>query len=406
MVAWIIVLAVLLLSMTAVHMIPREAIEANARESVRQLLDRKQKLTLEPVGKIFILDTYTDELVMNMALSADTSDPLRAATLNYYYQDADGKLIHYLPGGVPVPGEEDMFYYGRYWHGHQLFLRPALVFASYNAIALFNICLGILLFVVTIVLIYRRLGLVISGLYGLFVLLSYFPVSMASFQYVGAFVLAFTGTIGVLLIKPVCRSFRWCAVCFFVQGALISCFDLLSFPLISLCYPGIIMCMMAPPRRRIALAVIAVACWGIGYAGFFVSKWLVGALVMDWGFVGTALVTASVRFGEMNCVSDNYLAVYILIGLSVMTLIGLVLCRLRRCRLEALLIFSALPVVWFLVLRNHSGWHFFFTWRILVASAFSLAVFYVTIIRAWIRKTNERITRDSGTDAVSCVKNN
>ena len=133
--------------------------------------------------------------------------------------------------------------------------------------------------------------------------------------------------------------------------------------------------------------------WAIGYAGMWMGKWGIALIYDGRAFWDSLFISIKARSGtEWNGVESTRFQVLLLnfkelflnpkltisiVGFSAISVIALFLKRDQatiqdaKARL-ALLIPALIPMLWILVVSNHSWNHTWFTYRTLAPSIFSL----------------------------------
>lgn len=270
--------------------------------------------------------------------------------------------------------------YGRYWHGYLVFLRPILMFFSYEEIKY----IGLLIHIVGISLIYfsvRRIsnflakGLIISFLlYG-------WLTAWLSFQFYATYFIVYIA--GYLSIRIQKNSY---ALFFFIIGMVVAFFDLLSVPLLTL---GIPLLIIYSKEKDINISYIFLCCvlWLSGYTLFWIAKPLIATCILQQNIIADFWHQALYRVGGSNprpTETPIWLQSIIMNGRVLIGLIPILLYFRKNIFWDnnygiPLLFIGGMPILWICFLANHSAIHYWFTARIFMISCFSLFVYIYKI---------------------------
>lgn len=199
---------------------------------------------------------------------------------------------------------------------------------------------------------------------------------------------------------------------FIILGMLVNYLDLLTYPIVSLGFTLCFYYMMESDanqdsldkKETIPLCILkkkvisfAYYCfsWLIGYAGMWISKWIISSLILKKNILLDA--ADAIQFRTSNNYNGTtwsffdviYLNISRLSRLSFVLILTIFLISLfvvwrKECRLELkemiinfdLLLVSLLPFVWYFVLKNHSAIHTF-TFRNLSVTCMSIAFWFI-----------------------------
>lgn len=286
--------------------------------------------------------------------------------------------------------------YSRYWHGYTLPLRLLLCIMNLSNIQMLLFYVQLALFALVLLLMMRRgLAALAPGMLAAYfvmmpmvmgVCLQYAPVSLVMLSAC------------VLLLRFDARIERGVTLpAFFAAvGILTNYFDLLTFPVVTLVFPLVLLMALRQQAGeglgRIALTgLLCCTAWALGYAGMWMLKWLLTALIFGadwlWGVVDQMLLRTSSASGESTFSRMEVLRLnagvilskssYLLIlaGTGALT----ALCAARRllhgakpdARALPYLLAALVPVAFILVMANHAFDHTYFTYRDLAASIFA-----------------------------------
>lgn len=285
--------------------------------------------------------------------------------------------------------------YSRYWHGYTLPLRLLLcVFNLANIQMLLYFAQLALLFAVLALMAKRGLKALIPGFFLSYFLMMPFSVSVC-LQYIPVSMLMLLGCCAVLLWDAQITQAVGMPAFFALLGILTNYFDLLTFPLVSLGFPLVLLLALKMKTsdgfvRLFFLTAACGVCWALGYAGMWALKWLLNAAVFGPGMLygiftqithrvssdshGTDFSRFSVILRNLDVMLSkaSYLLLIGVTGLATLAAAAKNVRRSRLCfdaRALMLLTVAAVPLLWCIVMANHSFDHTYFTYRNLTVSA-------------------------------------
>ena len=364
---------VLLVSFTSLvilaHLIPTKLLVCNIHQSAQKIEDEG---IFRQIGNIYLLqiDNMTDCMMLNMAATADEHHPVESALNNYYScnsVDEGYKNMALNTIQLTEKGRESLpkrIHYGRYWQGIQVLLRPLLIVADYSTIRIINYILLSALLLSLSWLIYSHFGGIVSIIFLSSLLLVSAPIVPLSIQLSVCFYLMLLYSIYIIKLKNTDNVY----LVFFVMGAITSYFDFLTVPQITLGIPLTFFLL----KNKV-----------------FIAYLLIGNEIMDTVTSSISLrLSDSIVFHGVEITIEDLVFLLlskirwwmILILLSIMVFISFIYYRLQKgktiiYRYSWLLLIALIVPIWFIVLRNHSIQHIFFTWRALLVPLFSMLLF-------------------------------
>ena len=345
------------------------------------------------------LDVRTDLVMMQIAAYDSDASPWEQALENRMYNDMEHyfRLSDRLAAVAQGVGKdaEPAYSYGRYWHGYLLFLKPLLLFFNLSDIRMFNMMLQWTLCMMLMLLAYRKAGFRLVLPLGVSIL-ALNPLSAAlSFQYSSMYLLTLIACIVQLSLELYNKSHGW--LLYLWLGILTAFFDFLTYPpaALGICLILGLVLKAGSAKEKLACAVGSGLAWGVGYAGMWSGKWLVGTLITGQNILADAMETAQYRAGSQSTAAEGgsslsfgqvllkNLGVYcnaagLLLLLALLMLLGCLIIRggYRFQRgsgnLPALAAVALIPFAWYFVLRNHSGVHYWMTHRNLSISIMAI----------------------------------
>lgn len=396
---------------TAVFCIPTSAVRENVEKSAMQI--EKDGLWYKPLGFfLFQIDNMTDCQMLLMNATADSDRPMWAAMMAEEYISITDSLHPYnaLTSSTKTMAKEGRkpgyVYsdYARYWHGYQIFLRPLLTVFSYHTILAINYTLLALLILFVLYATYKTLGIIhASTLAASLILTNVFIVPLA-LQFSTCYYIFLLAMVFFMLKPDYAIRKDTCIYTFFIIGGVTSFMDFLTTPLLTLAMP--LLTLMAlnqgrDPYRKPSILHTSMA-WGAGYAIIWISKWCVGTLLTGHDIFSSALGNAQLRVGNtlifggrVISINDFIQIIYSRISsiISPWAIIGFILVMAALAALYIykhrritrqygwLLILAMMPVAWFVVMKNHSLQHIFFTWRDFLITVWCLILYIFLTLR-------------------------
>lgn len=398
---YIFLISIFTLLLITVFAIPTSAIKNNIVESAKQI--QKEGLWFQPLGfYLFQIDNMTDCLMMNINASANSDNPIRSSMIVNYsqpyeygdtgtYLKMDETTLDIAENGA---NESTIFSdYARYWHGYQVVLRPLLYIFNYNQIRILNYITFFILLSITLLLLYKRLNIIFALTFAATLVLSNIMIVPLAIQFSTCFYIAFIGMILILYRKKTIDS-KQSAILFFSIGAFTSYMDFLTTPILTLGFPLVVLVAIDKEKERLKTLFTQSFIWLLGYASIWSSKWLIGWILTGENIIDTAMACAQQRVGNtivfggvemyMNQFFDIILTKISNIIYPICIAIGIVIALLilyfyknrdKVKKFNWLVIISLMPIGWFIVMKNHSLQHIFFTWRDFMLTLWCMLIF-------------------------------
>lgn len=385
---------------------PSSWIEENVKESSKTLLV-EGNLPYFKLNPNITNNNYTDAIMINACYSIDNTDPFfsyMSVRKNYksglttrQLEDTKGELasISSRNGAYDPVFELDNFLdekigtsieYARYWHGYLPFLRVLLIFFNVSQIRtfLFGIFLG--LFIALIVLLRKKSGNIISAIFA-FSLLAYEYFFVAySLESAPIFIVMMISCIVLLLFIDRIKNIY---LTFFIIACISNFVDFLTVPLITLGMPLYIYILYKQKtgnldlKEVIKIIVLSSISWGCGYAFTWISKWILYDVIYSKSLISSAISQVLYRSTSTYSLSNvldvlkmfmfNNL-IYAMIFIWIVIVILFLLIFKYRAHFKPnflsyfkevapILLISVLPIIWYVVLTNHTVLHTHFVYR-------------------------------------------
>lgn len=356
------------------------------------------------------LDNFTDTLMLSTAITGKGNIIERAVLTKNSSLENEGRFayISKLNKNKIYKGSKVIINeYSRYWHGYLLYLKPLLLLFNIGQIRIMSMCLNLILIVYLVILLHNKLNMFkTSAIVAPLLVLNPVTTSL-SLQFSNCYYLTLFGLIFLLKFYKLLSKKKSFAYYFGLMGILTAYFDLLTFPIVTLGIPLITYIMLQNEKEFDNTSVFNTLfysfIWTISYAGMWVSKWLLGSLLLKRNLVKNAIEALLFRTsdttaipgtnsGTIFTVKDVFIKNYmyikdysiILIGFLFIGLIILILCNKYRISnfnyrvLLTLVLVGIYPLIWFTVLKNHSYIHSFFTHKDLSITVYALVCIIAT----------------------------
>lgn len=409
---------------------PREWIQKNTEESASILK------SLGNPSRVLntLFDNDTDTLMINNAYSMDPNNTLESALLgrrNYLpekqqtvYQDMyvesnmqteenyviQDQLIRTVNNNI-----SESFEYARYWHGYVAFLRPLLIFLNFNEIRALSTGLLAFLALIALMLLYKRIKFKYCFVIILALLCSEYFIMGFTLQGLMTFVISMISTIIICIRFDKIKNI---GLYFFSIGMVTCYFDLLTHPIITLGIPMIIYLLIKQEKGKISLKeaikiiVKNTLLWGMGWIITNLTKWIIVDILYNRNliyksimqFIFRSLGTSEENLAWYMGLSNNWNWAFRHTLMFFSTLIFYVIYTLIRNyknitinvkQAIPYLIISFMPIAWFMVMVNHTWFHFWFTWRNLILFYIGIGIFLLKLFgekdeTERIEKVNEK----------------
>ena len=296
--------------------------------------------------------------------------------------------------------------YGRYWHGYLVLLKPLLMLTNLNSIRMMMSVTQLLL-VGLIVYAAAKRG---DGNVGIAFLVSvpffYFVSMFTSLSLSICFYIMALATLIPLCYHEKLKEKNRYLNLFLWIGMAVAYFDFLTYPLVTLAFPLIVVLYMnrenwkAKCKKVFGYSVQ----WGMGYIGLWFVKWLLSDLLTDSSVIGDAIRTVFERTqtasggnkltGLFVVLRQNFdvyfnwsfyiLAFFVIIFLAYQMIKHKKLYMDFDVIKEKLVILSVsvMPIVWYFLTQNHSEEHYMFTCK-------NIAILVFAVISAIAYRTEE-----------------
>lgn len=406
------ILIILLGVLVIICLIPKSWIESNVNRSLN-VLEEEGLFPKVKIGYNYLLDNYTDALMINTAYSVDSNTPVDSAILmrrNYSSNRDDIKLVEIGNENTiqnlsdTINGKNTEYYeYSRYWHGYLVILRPLLVLTDYTGIRIILTLLINLLFIMATYLIYKKININFAISFFISMIVVSIHLIGLSIQYSSIFIIALIAIIYILKKNGKVKNSN---MLFWLIGSITCFMDLLTCPIITFCLPMIILIGLQKESRlkeNLNRIMILGVFWGLGFIMTWASKWILADLICGTETIVTAInkmlfwstANSEVNASVIQAICKNLSFIIEII----ITAFLLVLFRIEYKILDKknrkndvskvlpYLLISLIPFVWYGFTKNHSFIHARYTYKNLVVTIFCFCVIILQDVNIF-RKRN------------------
>lgn len=276
--------------------------------------------------------------------------------------------------------------YERYWHGYLVLLKPLLVLFTYQDLIYLNVIVQFVLMFLLLCVLRKRKMAYLQIPFLLLWIVGMQLIVMLSLDYSVCFYIYMISALLLLRYRKLRERY---GLFFLAVGMLTSYMDLLTWPLVTLMVPLLILLQYESGMGDRIKRVVSGSCaWGVGYVVQWASKWVAATLVLDDNVIADAaesLLFRSALEGEKTLtwgrVVLKNLSVFwntpsLVLG-GVMALVTILLLYKNRGKLQwanmvPCLLIGISPFLWYLVTRNHAYEHYWMTWRNLSITVFAV----------------------------------
>ncbi len=385
------ILISLFLLLIIVNLIPRNYIKNNVKDSLYYFISEGNFPKIKYAYN-YVLDNYTDSLMINTAYSVDSNKPLESAMLmrRNYRPNENLKLKNSGNDEMPIydliqsfnENNDTYFQYQRYWHGYMIILRPLLVFFNYKQIRILLITTIIILSLILVYLAYKKIDIYASIATLFMLIVSNFIFIGLSMQYSSVFIIMLISSI-YIITKCKEKNDKQMFDVFLVIGMLTSFFDLLTTPLLTFGIPVIYYIVLKNKENNLSIKSLlkVMIAWGLGYGLIWLSKWIICDSIYNTGTIKEAFYkiflqtnsTELFNVTALKAIKRNFSYINRPIILFAIFTVVLTLINKKIIKMNILiLMLGLLPFLWFAIVKNHSFIHARFTFRDLLITLFAL----------------------------------
>ena len=383
---FITLIAVFFLSMVLVYCIPTSWIQENVEASVEIMESEGNYPMYFFYRHNSIMDVQTDKLMYESLITNRPEE--------YNVVEASVSINQYP----------------RYWHGYQVLLRPLSIVYQIQEVRYLGMLAFHLLLFWSAWLIAKRTKFSIAMIYVLTVCTGNIALSSVCLQFLTTFLVLFVSLIILLSNYDKQKAVRAMEF-FFIVGMAENFFDFLTFPIVTLGIPLILLMWLrirdeqADFKSNVWFMFKGSAAWGIGYALTWVTKWLIATVVLGVRYFWRTMDVVKFRLegneeypldrigtirknlkSWLNIQDDGVISwskvVILIVIVALILIIWKKLKDIKTLSAYVPILFVALyPYIWYLVMSNHSQIHHWYTYRAQLVTLFGGLIFIAGILR-------------------------
>ncbi len=399
-------------------LVPQEAIRANMEKSADRICENPPFYVMMRDLMPTMIDGYADAITLNIAWNLGGEDHLRDSLMcEFLTSDSINQTFNF---GSAVKGDIDESHYItqylRYWHGSSALMRFMHLFMSVKEVYITN---GIIIAILTVlnILVFIRKKIydcAIAFLVGLIASNTLFvPLCL---EYTWVYIVMLTVNLLVSLVltsggetKDIRKKTSLCIYIIFLGAMTVNFLDFLTAETLTLTVPLLIMSRIVREKKVYILPLAGTISWGAGYAGTWVSKWIISSIVLKENVLPYITEHISERLGGevygdpvsqagqiFGAIGRNIINLFP-IGYGAPGIAGFIVIAIflsyyvfvywkKGADPGKIIVYAAIgliPYIRYIVLHNHSYIHRFFTCRAQMATVMAvlLTVFEVTEIK-------------------------
>ena len=375
---FILTVCVCMLLELLVAKIPQAAIKENAKKSAMFYHTNGLHPQEKPYAAHTRKDYYADTVLLNIISSQDENTPIKSVvSAPYFDEESMSAAEDYM--AVAFSDAEPNSNYFRYWHGSMVWLKPLLFITDIEGVFLLYriMTIGLLALIIIRCIIKKKWEISIAFLMAFGISGGWETVSCLEYGNTMLYVLLMTG-IYSLTIQNEINLFQLSVV----NGVLTCFIDFLTIETLAFTLPTAMWMLMKSDgdenrskKKNGTVVLKALSCWGLSYAGMFLLKWILAAVMLGkqglmdsfqrtashiYGNAGTALfynirtMLHGMPFPEW--VQICMVTVYAILVFYVVSVLW------KRKRADGIIV-ALMPYLRYIVVSEHSYTHHYFTYR-------------------------------------------
>lgn len=390
-----------LMLMILVYLLPVSGMRQNILKSSEMFEMEGDSYCWAPGVESTHLDNYTDAMMYNEAVFIGTGSLLKDAMNNSYisYEGDNSQCLALVRAAFEeeLSPEAVVIDYARYWHGYLVWMKPLLLVCTPSHIRMISVGFQFLLLIFALALLYKKggFGLLIPFAAGV---LTLGPVNTAlCMQFASVYIIMLIGTIVIMLPDMNKNDIYWKV--FLGIGIATAYFDFLTYPLVGLAFPMLVMLSMLKTdiRDKFYRMIKSAFYWFFGYVGMWSGKWIVSFILTGNNTLREGVNAVRYRaygdaMGEANIDSSSAIKVIIknvgqllnppMIMLLLVIVLAIVLfVIIKKDSIEFGLskdvvcttaLIGISPFLWYMAIKNHSAIHAYMTHRNLAVTVFAM----------------------------------
>lgn len=316
------------------------------------------------------------------------------------YEGRNDRLYSLLDYVNHVEGSTYTTTYPRYWHGYLIFIKPLLLLFDFSDIRVLNMTLQFLIIGLCIFQMAKTKHYsYVPAFFSLIIVWNPVTISL-SLQNSTCFYITLLTILYFLFTKKQTQTLKpKLPYLFLLTGILTVYFDFLTYPLVSLGIPLIILLNETDESltQNLKTIIISSVFWGVGYIGMWIEKWLIASIILHKNIVADGISQFLLRssseiegiaFTKWDCINRQISVLlkwpYLLLFIGVLVFIlvknnKVILAYFKSkeelfymlSRFVPYLIICTYPFIWYYIASNHCYANPKFTYRLLGITVFA-----------------------------------
>lgn len=408
--------AMLLLILAAC--VPQSFVDVHVKESADVMIQDGLYPMVFDKSEASRLDTWTDAIILAQCKSMSIETWETVLTNPMYETDLQNPVVSlwdYTRAENPQPTS----FYARYWMGFRAVYRIMLGFLNYYQILRYLSVAVLVLWAAAICSVARHTDIKRAFLFALSIILVRPQIVVMSIQYSCCFVISFCT---MLAVPWVAKRRKFQGLFFFGIGIATMYFDFYTTPVLTFGLPMMYLCLLNMDngdgnRKEIWQMIKWFASWALGYLGMWFAKMLLTTLLTEVNGVANGLTSVMYRLGIQKIAGQEgtYQLIeavraiwYVLysdkFGEVLLILVGVcgaaaffIAAFHKRIpisvfwKYRTMLFLAAFPIIWMLAAPHVTYIHYWFQYRSIALSFWSIGVYCVLLFEE-NRDRTENIT--------------
>lgn len=316
------------------------------------------------------------------------------------YESRKDRLSSLLDYVNHVEGNTYVVSYPRYWHGYLIIFKPLLLLFDFSDIRVLNMAIQFLLVALCIYQMAKTIHCKYLPAF-LSLILVWNPVTLSlSFQNSTCFYITIIIILYLLFTEKRLKTLKpKLPYLFLLAGILTVYFDFLTYPLVSLGVPLVILFNETNENLKQNLKTL-ISCsffWGVGYIVMWIEKWIISSIILHKNIFADGLSQFELRssneiegiaFSKWDCIMSQISVLlkwpYLLLFIGILFFILIINKKtlyisvktksdifIMTKKLIPYLLLCIYPFIWYCIASNHSYANPKFTYRLLGITIFA-----------------------------------
>ncbi len=409
--AFVLTSSVLMMLLVTVSVIPRKAIEQSVLESAEYMVEDNDFFCAIPGICSTQIDRYADAILLSIAWYIDEKAPVPSMMRANYYRDRNKNMTQNLYDAITENLPANIQYL-RYWHGSLIFVRPMLMFWNIRQIYIFHgIFMAVLFLALVAYLLHNKLKAEACALFVAMVMTNavFTPFCL---EYTWMYLVMLISALSVVRLALNKPDREWGFI-FLIIGMITVFLDFFTTETLTLLIP-LLLIMRIRQRKGLESSWTFIIknsfVWGAGYVCMWAWKWITASMFFGQNVMPYVQNSIEVHLGGTESISGTELVIEGLkrnicnlfpfafgktgvIITIVLLLTFLALFTMRRVKLRStvnrriIVMYMAIglvPYLRYFVIRHHSWYHHFFTYRTQATTIMALCIISVELFH-WNR---------------------